>query len=204
MKLFTLVCAVLWIFAVGTGIWYLTRYENTGQEKDVTYPPIFPIESRLTRDPGRSTILFFAHPKCPCTRASLSELERLLADVNGKLQVYMVFYKPADEGDDWTDTELRARAETIPNLHVVIDEDGRETDLFNAQTSGLVLLYDASGNLRFDGGITAARGHEGNNAGRQAIFDIVTEQPSQNFETTVFGCPLHNKDCKDGSTLYAQ
>lgn len=204
MKLLMLVCAVLWISAVGTGIWYLTRYENKGADKDVAYPSIFPTESHLVRDPNRSTLLFFAHPKCPCTRASLAELERLLADVNGKLRVYMVFYKPADEGDDWTDTELRGRAETIPNLQVVIDEDGRETDIFNAQTSGLTLLYDASGNLRFDGGITAARGREGDNAGRQAIFDIVTQQPNQNTETFVFGCPLHNKDCKAGSMQYAQ
>ena len=113
---------------------------------------------------------------------------------NGKV-VYVVFIKPLGEGDDWTDTPLRAAAEAMSNVHVVIDEENRESTMFNAQTSSLTLLYDQAGKLRFSGGITVARGHEGDNAGRRAIFDILTSTEDKRAESLVFGCPLYKKDC---------
>ncbi len=196
MKFLLYFCTILWLAAAIGGVIFLTRYENTPAGKNVSYPPVFPAESRIERNAERSTLIFFAHPKCPCTRASLRELARLMTDVNGKLQAYVVFSKPKDESEEWTATGLRTSAEVIPNVRVLIDEDERETKLFNAQTSGLTLLYDRDGNLRFDGGITASRGHEGDNAGSRAIFEIITKENGKNAETLVFGCPLHKKDCQ--------
>jgi hypothetical protein len=195
MKILLCFCALLWLSTVVGGVFYVTRYENTPALKNDSSPLVFPLESRVERDAKHSTLLFFAHPKCPCTRASLRELSRLMTDVNGNLQAYVVFNKPADEGEEWTATDLRTNAEAIPNVHVLIDDDERETRIFNAQTSGLTLLYDPAGNLRFEGGITASRGHEGDNAGSRAIFEIVTEDAAKTTETAVFGCPLHKKDC---------
>lgn len=200
MKFFLLVCTVLWLSAAVGGVIYLTRYENTPAEKSPAYPSVFPPESRIERSAERATLIFFAHPKCPCSRASLRELARLMADADGKLQAFVVFSKPKDESEEWTATDLRAAAEKIPNVRVLIDEDERETKIFKAQTSGLTLLYDRAGNLRFDGGITASRGHEGDNAGSRAVFEIVTKDSAENAETFVFGCPLHKKDC-DGESM---
>ena len=42
-----------------------------------------------------------------------------------------------------------------------------------ATTSGHVLLYDAGGVLRFAGGITDGRGHEGDNAGLDAALALL-------------------------------
>ncbi|HEX8737712.1 MAG TPA: hypothetical protein VF721_20435 [Pyrinomonadaceae bacterium] len=187
---------ILWLSIAVGGVFYLAQYENTPAEKNVFYPSTFPSESRIGRDAGRPTLVFFAHPKCPCTRASLRELERLIAQVDGRLQAYVVFIKPKGEGEEWLETDLRAKAETIPNVRVVIDEDERETGIFGAQTSGLTLLYDRDGNLRFEGGITASRGHEGDNAGSRAIFEIIMKDALKTTETAVFGCPLHKKDCQ--------
>jgi hypothetical protein len=187
-------------FDGGRGVIYLTRYENTPAGKSSAYQPVFPPESRIERNAERATLIFFAHPKCPCTRASLRELARLMTDVNGRLQAYVVFSKPKDESEEWTATDLRASAEAIPNVRILIDEDDRETKIFNAQTSGLTLLYDRAGNLRFGGGITASRGHEGDNAGSRAVFEIVAKDSAENAETFVFGCPLHQKDC-DGELM---
>ncbi|HLM01507.1 MAG TPA: hypothetical protein VK400_10680 [Pyrinomonadaceae bacterium] len=189
---------ILWLSIAVGGVFYLAQYENTPADKNVSYPLTFPPESRLGRDAGRPTLLFFAHPKCPCTRASLRELERLTAQVDGRLQAYVVFIKPKGESEEWMETDLRTKAEAIPNVRVVIDEDERETRIFGAQTSGLTLLYDRDGNLRFDGGITAARAHEGDNAGSRAIFEIITKDVFKTTETAVFGCPLHKKDCQGG------
>lgn len=197
MKIFLLSGAVFWVTLSVFGLVYLVRYENTPSEKAESNPKIYPTESKLERNSVHHTLLFFSHPKCPCTRASLNELSRLITDVNGKLDVYVVFAKPKDAEANWTDTDLRWKAEAIPQVKVIIDENERETKLFNAETSGLVLVYDQSGNLRFSGGITSSRGHEGNNPGRQAIFEIVTKDLTDNAETEVFGCSLHNKECKD-------
>lgn len=200
MKVFLLSGAVSWVALSVFGLFYLVKYENTPSTQTEIYPAVYPIESKLERNSEHSTLLFFSHPKCPCTRASLNELARLIADVNGNLDVYVVFAKPPDAEANWTDTDLRWKAEAIPQVKVIIDENERETKLFKAETSGLVLLYDTDGNLRFSGGITASRGHEGNNAGRQAIFEIVTKDLRENTETEVFGCLLHNKECK-GETI---
>lgn len=196
MKFLLLICAVLWLSIAVWGVVYLAEYKNTPAEEVVSYPAVFPSESLIERDAQNPTLIFFAHPKCPCTRASIRELSRLMADVNGKLQAYVVFIKPKDESKDWTETDLRISAEAIPNVRVLIDEDERETQIFNAQTSGLTLVYDRAGNLRFNGGITASRGHEGDNAGKSAIFEIVMQDAHKTAETGVFGCPLHKKDCQ--------
>lgn len=185
----------LWLSASVAGVCYMASYGNTAAEKNVSYPKTFPKESLIERNAGQSTLLFFAHPKCPCTRASLHELNRLITDVNGKLKVYVVFMKPRNADENWTQTDLRSIAETIPDAQILIDESERETRIFNAQTSGLILLYDAQGNLRYDGGITSSRGHEGDNAGRQAIFRILTQDDNETAEMPVFGCPLRREDC---------
>lgn len=196
MRFLLFLCSILWLSTAAGGIFYLTRYENTPAEKNVSYPLIFPPESHIEPDAERATLIFFAHPKCPCTRASIRELSRLMSDVNGNLQAYVVFSKPVNESEEWTETNLRESAEAIPNVRVLIDEGERETTIFNAHTSGLTLLYDRAGNLRFDGGITSSRGHEGDNAGSRAIFEIITKDLAETAETAVFGCPLHKKDCQ--------
>jgi hypothetical protein len=196
MRFLLFLCFILWLSTAVGGVFYLARYENTPAGKNFSYPPAFPPESHIKRDVQRSTLIFFAHPKCPCTRASLRQLARLMNDADGKLQAYVVFIKPKDESQEWTETDLRVNAEAIPNVRVLIDEEERETKIFNAQTSGLILLYDRDGNLRFDGGITASRGHEGDNAGSRAIFEILTEEAVKRAETAVFGCPLQKKDCQ--------
>lgn len=134
----------------------------------------------------------------------MRELARLMTDVPNRLTTYVVFIRPENESEEWTETGLRESAEAIPNVRVVIDSNNRETGIFNAQTSGLTLLYDREGKLQFDGGITAARGHEGDNPGRLAIAEIVTQKIDKTAETLVFGCPLHNKDCEGELMQHAQ
>jgi hypothetical protein len=60
-------------------------------------------------------------------------------------------------------------------------------------------LYGPGGDLLFSGGITAARGHSGDNCGRSTIISLLTEEtanapvragPAQTF---VFGCPLFDR-----------
>ncbi len=71
---------------------------------------------------------------------------------------------------------------------------GQEAKLFGAKTSGDVLLFGANGKLIFAGGITASRGHEGDNPGADAMLKALGESRRNKVTTTtatpVFGCSL--------------
>lgn len=204
MKLLYFFVLTLWFSVSIAGAVYLARYKNTAAEETNVYPKVFPEASSIQRNATLPTLIFFVHPKCPCTRASLHELNRLMTDINGKLKIHFVFIKPPETDETWTQTDLRASAETVPDARILIDEGGRETEIFNARTSGLILLYDRNGNLRYDGGITSSRGHEGDNSGRAAIYQIISQDSNLPAEMPVFGCPLREKDCQGEKMEYVR
>lgn len=182
---------LLWLIVVVGGLWYLAGYENSpgvGANPSIR----FPADSKIPRIAGQATLVMLAHPHCPCTRASVGELALLMAQTQGKAAAYVLFLKPTDFTDEWEKTDLWYSAANIPGVTVVEDEDGAEAKLFNASTSGQTILYDAEGKLLFSGGITGARGHSGDNAGRGAIVSLLNEGKAEQTETEVFGCPLFN------------
>jgi hypothetical protein len=73
------------------------------------------------------------------------------------------------------------------------DRNGVEAARFGAETSGFVTLFDVSGHLLFRGGITASRGHAGDNVGADAIVSLVNGAPARHRQTPVFGCGLLDK-----------
>ncbi len=181
---------IVWLLVVATGMAVLWRYEHT--PATVTHSlETWPAKSCLTRSDDRYTLLFFAHPKCPCTRASIRELAQLMADCKGRIQCQAVFFKPETATDDWSDTDLWVSANEIPGVDSVNDIGGKEARLFQARTSGLCLLYDQQGNALFRGGITASRGHSGENMGRTAIVNIANGGAVEAEHTDVFGCAIH-------------
>jgi hypothetical protein len=44
--------------------------------------------------------------------------------------------------------------------------------------------------LKFNGGITAARGHYGANSSGEALISLIRDEATAPQETDVFGCPL--------------
>jgi hypothetical protein len=132
------------------------------------------------------------HPQCPCSRATVAELARLLAHAPEPPDVHVLFVAPADVEDAWVRAGLWQAVADLPGLHVVRD-DGTEARRFGARVSGQVLVYDGAGQLRFNGGITGARGHEGDNAGRAGIEALLAGRPHA-ASTFVFGCLLFDGD----------
>jgi hypothetical protein len=112
--------------------------------------------------------------------------------LQGKVAAVVIFVRPKDFAEDWEFTDLWHSAQSIPGTRVLSDAGGVEAARFGAQASGQAMLYDASGNLRFSGGITASRGHSGDNAGRSAIVSLVTTGSAQTTRTSVYGCSLHD------------
>ena len=153
-------------------------------------PVCWPAASRLVRDRERLTLLLFAHPHCPCTVATLRELERILAHGSERVRAEVVFCVPDGAPADWERTDLWRQASSIPGLGVCADRGGHESRLFGAGTSGTALLYDERGGLRFQGGLTGARGHEGDNAGKSAVLGCLQAAPTCSVAVPVFGCPL--------------
>jgi hypothetical protein len=107
------------------------------------------------------------------------------------------FYLPAHETSSWATTDLWQTASAIPGVRVFEDRGAVVAFSFGTFTSGQTLLYDPNGRLLFKGGITAYRGHSGDNAGRSVITALLRgETPSQiNLPviTPVFGCSLREE-----------
>ena len=179
-----------WLLAATSGMAVLWAYGAT-PGTPAEPPRTWPTTSALVREPGRPTLLVFAHPHCPCTRATVEELDRLLASVDEMPQVQVLFAKPDGTEPAWEHTDLWSRAESIPGVSVARDDGGAEADRFGAATSGQVLLYDVAGNLRFAGGITPSRGHAGDSAGRSTLQELLASRHPPQDETPVFGCALH-------------
>ncbi len=178
-----------WMLAVTAGWFMLEQHAN--QPGDLSAPPQnWPADSRLDRPANCPVLLVFAHPHCPCTRATLSELERFLARNPDSQQVTVVFTKPSGTPAGWEDTGILRRTRAIPGVTTVVDIDGVESRRFHSITSGVAILYDAGGRLAFYGGITPSRGHEGDSAGLASIQAIISGKRPAVDHSDVFGCPL--------------
>ena len=172
-----------------SGFGLVNSYEYTpGQPAK---PPIrWPGSSMLQPRRGKANLVMMAHPRCPCTRASIGELEQLMATVPGRLAAQVIFYKPSASEPDWETSDLWDRAAAIPGVVVAWDADGRQAALFGAATSGQVVVYNVRGDLLFSGGVTASRGHSGDNVWRSSIVSAVTTGAPLRTATPVFGCSL--------------
>ena len=183
------VLGAVWLMAASAGLWVLWRYDNTPGE-GARAPEHWPASTTLTRTTDRPTLVVLAHPHCTCTRASIGELAEAIARARTPPTTYVLFMAPTSLGDGWENTDLWRTAAGIPGVKVIRDADGREARRFGAETSGQTLLYDERGVLVFNGGITGARAHPGNNVGRQSLVALLNHEPAARRGTNVFGCAL--------------
>lgn len=160
----------------------------------------WPADSRVARTPDKPTLIVFAHPKCPCTAATLSELRAVLSRFGPSVDALMLFVRPDGADDAWCHDDLWHDAGEIPGLRLEVDPGGLEAERFGARTSGHVMLYATNDELRFSGGITHARGDAGDDGHTKPLIDAIkhaTPRPSDGptddgvfFQAPVFGCLL--------------
>lgn len=182
-----------WLVAVAGGFVALSIYKLTpGAERAVA--TAWPRGSQVRPAADRATLLLFAHPRCACTRATLSELAGLMARYGDRLDAWVLFAAPEGTGEDFSSTDLWSSAARIPGVHLLRDERAAEAERFGVATSGTVALYDAGGKLLFHGGITPARGHQGDSFGRERIVSLLTTGSSDRADAPVFGCALSNDE----------
>lgn len=184
-----------WLLAVVGGWYFVERYEYS-INAPLPHGAVahWPADSALRLAENGPTLVFFLHPKCPCSRASLHELNRLLtATANGKSpapELLVVTTVPATADDTWWDTGTVAQSGEIVQAKLFIDRAGTEAARFGATTSGTVMFFDESGNRRYAGGITVARGHEGQSAGADSVTALLRGEAVEMSEMPVFGCRL--------------
>src|ERR1051326_4081838 len=83
----------LLIWGAGSAIAYeaLLRYESTPGRPVTSAPEDWPAATGLSRIPGKAALVMAAHPECPCSKASLTEIAELLARHPKDLAVYVLF-----------------------------------------------------------------------------------------------------------------
>jgi hypothetical protein len=179
----------LWGAMVLGSFYWLLRYELTPGRQP---PPLRHLPSKLAPDAQKYPyqLILFLHPHCPCSRATVTELARIMARAEGKLTAHVLFVVPPGTSIKWAKSSLWDDAAAIPGVSVDADLSGSEAKRRGVECSGQALLFDRSTQLVFSGGITASRGHEGDNDGSDAIFRVLTGGVPQITHTPVYGCAL--------------
>ncbi|SMP75553.1 AhpC/TSA family protein [Neorhodopirellula lusitana] len=176
------------------GMSQLMSYSNTPGETRTTVPQVIPTEliSTTLSDEKRaqSKVLVFYHPHCPCTRATIRSLQRLESMFAPDTQIVGYAYQPASKDDNWIETTTTQALRSLQNATVLADRDAQACEDFEIVTSGHVLVYDHNGELKFSGGITPSRGHEGSCASGTAFLNSVNGKTNAEQSWPVFGCPI--------------
>ncbi len=189
---------ILWLVIGSAGLWIIFEYENTPSDME-SAPLHWPVSSQIVVPSGRPVFLMFVHPQCPCTRASIEELDTLMASCQNRLETYLLFVRPKAFDVEWVRSNLWKQASGIPGVHLYRDDEGKEAKKFHATVSGQTLLYNEKGRLLFNGGITGSRGHSGDNKGRDSVISFVLKGNTKTNRAFVFGCSLF--DPKKGTIL---
>jgi hypothetical protein len=183
-----------WVGIVSAGFAALERYGSTPGPRS-NAAPCWPADASFPRGTGQATLVMFVHPKCPCTRASLAELEQFMTIAPHGVVARIVLWRPEGGGRNWERTDLAERAAAIPGTRVMVDVGGLEAARFGAVTSGETYLFDTAGRLQFHGGLTAGRGLAGPNAGVAALRSFVASGRASPAAAT-YGCPLTALACR--------
>ena len=81
-------------------------------------------------------------------------------------------------------------ARSLPHVKVRFDTTGEQAKHFGATVSGEVFALDPAGRLLFHGGLTPARGHQGDAAGQSALEQLSRGSVPAVTTAPIFGCRL--------------
>lgn len=193
-----------WLALVVSGSLILIHYASRpGATMDASSK--WPADTHLSRSAQHPTLIMFAHPHCPCSRASVDELADIVSECQGSVDVQIVFYCPNLTDANWKETSLVRQAAQLSKAAIFFDCNAQELQRFRATISGQVMLFSTTGKLLFNGGITASRGHVGESYGKSSVISLLRTPPqtilasttAQRFPT--FGCTLVQPEIASGA-----
>lgn len=174
-----------WCLAVTASLGGLATYSSA---------PSFVEEVATTRFEGgsldRFTLIVGVHPRCACTLATASQLERLLTRIDARVDCVVYVFAPHD-AEDFTETLLVERFRAMPSVRVELDRAAARCREYGLSTSGAVALFAPGGERVFSGGLSPSRGHEGACLGTDAVADIVLGRTPEVTQTAVYGCRIY-------------
>jgi hypothetical protein len=188
--------SALWLGLTGAVLLRSAARDATPGEAGVA-PARWPETTRLPRRAGASTLVLALHPACPCSQASLDELEGVLArataPITAPIMAIVLVVRPAGLEAPAAEAAALERVRAIPGALAIVDEGGVEARRLGARTSGHVLVFDGEGRLTYTGGITAGRGLRGDGAARQAVAAALDSASTPTPSCPVYGCPLEGR-----------
>jgi hypothetical protein len=194
-----------WAAAVAAGWSAMLRFDfATSDAAPGSQLASWPEGSQLPRPSGEPILVVFLHPKCPCSPATLTELERvfkLASAEGGRTRVLVVPVTPPGAPIDWMDTDVVRQAAKLAGAQVCQDSGGFEAARFGARDSGTIMYFDAAGQRRFSGGITVARGQQGLSRSGVALAQILSHQRDFAPSSPAFGCRLLQPQDMTGSPI---
>src|SRR5437899_13005724 len=84
---------LIWACLILLGTGALLKYENRPAAPGRP-PAQWPAASLIRPPRGQFVLVMMSHPDCPCTRASMVQLEELMARLDGRLAAFVLFSKP--------------------------------------------------------------------------------------------------------------
>lgn len=186
----------LWLALLLCGVWVSLGFEKTPAKVIQSAGAVSSNSLNFSKS-KEFQLVVFAHPQCACTKATLSELARFLGrnkNVSGR--VYFIVPKAFAS---WKNSETFKLASRISGVDVRIDNDGQLAKDFKASASGECFLFDRKSTLLFHGGITLARGHEGDNSGLEQLTAIVQRKSELTARNVVYGCSLFDSNGETGN-----
>lgn len=182
-----------WLVCIAAASTVLWRY-NASPGSAGEAPARLPVQFQDSRSPSRFVLVMAIHPRCPCSRATMAELAKILAHSPEVCRPILLAFKPHGEPDSWIETRLCRDARRL-GTEIRIDEDGRAALGMGMLTSGQILLYGRDGELRYQGGITSARGHQGDNAGQRFVQRVLEGEEMPLATLPVYGCSIVADSC---------
>lgn len=186
-KNWLLLCAFVWLIVLTGSVCLIFKYDSVpGLAARPTGD--WPSSSSISHSSKTNTLVMLLHPRCPCSRASLRQVATLKTS-DRSLRCVFLFYAPTRFEKGWEKTDIWIAAAEIPDAQLVSDVDGAEARKFGGATSGQTYIFDRNGNLRYSGGLTEGRGHEGECLSLDLALRSL-KSGSKAAYGEVFGCPI--------------
>ena len=191
------VLLVVWMLLILGGFGLVTQYEFTATQaaaaEAIHVSPMWTdLSSASAAEDDRSagwTLTVALHPKCPCSAATMTQIEEISRQFPSLTLRFLVF-RPTD-GQTWEDTPLLRRAKALRS-ELIDDPDGRLAASEGLPASGATQLLDPDGQVCFRGGLTSSRGHEGRSLGTQSVEQLLSGRLATASTTPAYGCPVRD------------
>src|SRR4051812_23804728 len=100
-----LLACIGWCGLAAFGYAILLRYSFANGNASPA-PRIIPSSLAASSPPGRPQLFVALHPRCPCSRATVRELAKILTRTAFTAQTTVLMYRPEKETDSWMEGPL--------------------------------------------------------------------------------------------------